>query len=157
MIFLKLGSVAGESLVKGFEKHIDVTSYSFGANLNPAPLTRAGLSGGAKPDATPIAITIQNGTYSPSLFRLALNGKESAATILVTRMLKDGQVAYLKFYLKGATVNSWSQSSGGDRPAESLMLGYRSIAVSERAFDVTGVPAAQWETATWDELSRKVG
>jgi len=155
MIFLKLTSVPGDSVVKGFEKQIVLESFQFGAALHPTAGAKAGAAIATKPDVTEVSVTLQNGMYSPALFRLALNGKATEATITIVKTNSDSLFDYLKYVLKGAIVTSWSQSSGGDRPSESLSLGYSLITMGERTLDAKGIPGT-WQSVSWDERTRKV-
>jgi type VI secretion system secreted protein Hcp len=156
MIFLQLTGATGDTTVTAFKGQIELASFQFGATLNPAPLSKAGAAGASKPDASEVTVSLQNGPYSPSLLRLTLSGKPGSATISLTRLVGDTPTTYLKYVLKSALVTGWSQSSGGDRPSESLTLGYTALQMAQRVFDVKGLPTSTYTTVSWSEATRKV-
>ena len=98
-------------------------------------------------------MTKETDKASPQLMLRAANGTALAsARLRVTKSSDAGQTTYLRYCLTGVQVTSFSQSSGGDRPSESVGLSYATIVQSYTQQDATG-GAGDVFSAGWDLLA----
>ncbi len=79
---------------------------------------------------------------SVDLFREALVGRAIPGDIELTQTGADKSFTYYKVELENVLVSSYSLSSGGDRPSESISLNFSKIIVSYIPIDDTGKPGA---------------
>ena len=120
-IFLELDGIQGESDVVGFENQIELGSFQFGVG-----------KGGNKAVASfsEITVTKQLDRSTPTLMlRTATGATIPSAKIRFTRGAEE-PIVFLRYCLTGVRVTSFSQSSGGDAPSESVSLSYATIVQS---------------------------
>ncbi len=132
--FLKIDGVNGESTRKGFEKQIEILSFSLGAS-NPVTMGSAGGGAGAgKASISSFNCLKASDAASPGLFQACCSGKHyPKATVTLQKAGGDSPVDYLKYEFENVYVESiqWSGSSGGDdRPTESLSLAFGKVTVT---------------------------
>ena len=125
-IFMKYGSVDGEATAKGYEKWVELTSFSWGVHRG----ITAGVGGGSKREASApsvheVSISKTLDAFSPLALKEAIGGKGVDVKIDITRTDNDGKhIAFQKYVLSAAMISNYSLSSGGDRPSESLTLNF---------------------------------
>jgi type VI secretion system secreted protein Hcp len=128
-IFLKYGSIIGETTQKTHEKWIEIQSMQFGVGRGIS----SGVGGGSKREATApsvseITLTKTMDIASNLLLKEALGGKAVEAKIELTQTDNSGKhVSYLKYILTNTLISGYSISSGGDRPSESISLNFTKI------------------------------
>jgi type VI secretion system secreted protein Hcp len=147
-LFLELPGIPGESQVKGFENQIELDSYQWGVS-NAIQVGTSGAKAG-KPAFSEIVVSKQTDKASPQLMLRTANGVVIAsARLRVTKSTDTGQTTYLRYCFTGVQVTSFTQSSGGDLPTESVGLSYASIVQSYTQQDATGgvgnVFSAGWD------------
>jgi type VI secretion system secreted protein Hcp len=147
-LFLELPGIPGESQVKGFENQIELDSYQWGVSNSVQMGTSGGKAG--KPSFSEIVVSKRTDKASPQLMLRTANGAAMAsARLRVTKPTEAGQTTYLRYCLTGVQVTSFSQSSGGDQPSESVALSYASIVQSYSQQDATGGAGTVF-SAGWD-------
>ena len=130
--YLKIDGVTGESTRKGFEKQMELMSFSLGVS-NPSTVgTGSGGSSGGKATLTDFSVMRLTDSASVSLFQQCASGKSypSAVVSLNKASGDDTPVTYLKYEFTEVFVNSiqWSGSSGGtDSPMESVSFTYAKL------------------------------
>lgn len=128
-IFLKYGSINGETTQVTHKQWIEISSFQFGVGRGIS----SGVGGGSKREATApsvseITLTKTFDISSPLLLKDALGGKAVEAKIEMTQTDNSGKhVAYQKYVLTDTLISGYSISSGGDRPSESLSLNFTKI------------------------------
>jgi type VI secretion system secreted protein Hcp len=132
--FLKIEGINGESTRKGFEKHIEILSFSMGAS-NPVTMGSAGGGAGAgKASLSSFNCLKASDAASPGLFQACCSGKHfPKAVVKLQKSGGDSAVDYLTYEFENVFVESvqWSGSSGGDdRPTESLSLAFGKVTVT---------------------------
>lgn len=155
MILLKFATaINGDSVVAGHEKWITISSLQFGVGR---AITTSG--GGAdretsNPSFSEVTLTKSTDIASADLFMQAVCGKslgKAEIHFLQTGGADKKQQVYLKIELSEAIVSSYSTSSGGDRPSESLSLNFTQISYQYDQFSgeaiVTGTPK-KWDLTT---------
>jgi type VI secretion system secreted protein Hcp len=138
--FMKLGDIKGEATDADHKDWIHIDSVQFGVG-------RAISSGGGSsdresslPSLSEITVSKQMDIASVDLFREALVGREIPGDIELTQTGSDKPFTYYKVKLTNVLVSSYSLSSGGDRPSESLSLNFSKIEVTYIPIDDKGAP-----------------
>ena len=128
-IFLKYGSIKGETTQLTHKEWIEVNSIQWGVGRGVA----SGVGGGSKREATApsvseITITKTMDISSPLLLKEALGGKAVDVKLELTQTDNSGKhVSYQKYVLSETLVSGYSVSSGGDRPSESISMNFTKI------------------------------
>lgn len=154
--FLKIEGVDGESTRAGFEKHIELLSFSWGAS-NSTTVGSMGPGGGAgKATVTSFNCLKATDTASPPLFQACCAGKHfPKAKVTLRKAGGDAPVDYLVYEFEKVYVDNiqWSGSTGGDdRPTESLGITFGKVTVTytpQSDAGATGAPVvASWNLQT---------
>jgi type VI secretion system secreted protein Hcp len=152
--FLDLEGVEGECTATGFEKKIEIYSFSWGAS-NPTTVSsgKDGLSAG-KVSISSFNVMKKTEKSSSALFAGCCNGRHFTKAIVTMRKAtgEAGQKAFLKYTFTDVMVESiqWSGSTGGDdTPTESVSLAFAKVEVEYSMQDDKGAmkPAGN---ASWD-------
>lgn len=128
-IFLKYGSIKGETTQLTHKDWIEVNSFQWGVGRGIS----SGVGGGSKreasaPSVSEITITKTMDISSPLLLKEALGGKAVDVKLELTQTDNSGKhVSYQKYVLSETLISGYSISSGGDRPSESLSLNFTKI------------------------------
>lgn len=128
-IFLKYGSIKGETTQVSHKEWIEIQSMQFGVGRGIS----SGVGGGSKREATApsvgeITLSKTMDISSNLLLKEALGGKAVDVKIELTQTDNSGKhVAFLKYILTNTLISSYSISSGGDRPSESLSLNFTKV------------------------------
>lgn len=129
---LKYDGIEGESTLKGFEKHIEIASWSWG--VSPATTGNgARLVGKACPSDVSLSKAVDKAT--PPLIAGAVGGSVSPTAILIGLRPGGGGGApqvYLKIQMKNVMVSSYqtSGSSGGGTAMDAFSVRFQSAKVS---------------------------
>jgi type VI secretion system secreted protein Hcp len=132
--YLKLDGVNGESTRKGFEKQIEIYSFSWGA-ANPVNIgTGTGGAGASKVSISSFNIMKKTDSASPSMFQNCCSGKHyPKALVTLNKAGGDNAVDFLKYEFTEVFVESiqWSGSAGGDEtPSESVSFAFSSVNIT---------------------------
>jgi type VI secretion system secreted protein Hcp len=148
-VFLELAGVPGESTVAGFEKQIELNSFQLGLS-NPVQMGTEQLKG--KPSFSEIVVTKRLDKSSPTLMlRTADMTSFPFARVRVTRSSATGESAVVRYCFTNVRVTSFSLSTGGDLPAESISLSYGTIVQSYTQQAAAGVKEEVF-TSGWDVI-----
>jgi type VI secretion system secreted protein Hcp len=134
--FIQIPNVDGESKRKGFEKQIEIDSFSLGAS-NPSTIGSGGGGGAGKASISSFNIMKKTDLASVLLFQKCCEG-EHFDKVTVTLNKAGGKVAvdFLKYEFEHVFVDSiqWSGSSGGDdTPTESVSLSFGKVVMTYTA------------------------
>lgn len=154
--FLDLGTIAGESTAKGFEKKIEIFSFSWGAS-NPVTVdsSKGGISSG-KVSISSFNVMKRTEASSPLLFEACCKGTHIPKMKVSLRKAGGdaGQEVYLTYDFDECMVESvqWSGSSGGDDvPTESVSFAFAKCTVEYKLQDKQGkVVAGGPKPVMWD-------
>jgi type VI secretion system secreted protein Hcp len=123
LVYLKFGDkVKGEVTAHGHEKWIELSSMQFSTSRGVGnPTGTAGTRERGTVSVSDVVVTKINDIASESVFRESLDGKAVDALIEFTKS-KDagGFECYIQLKLSECLVSSYSMSSGGEKPVESL-------------------------------------
>ena len=158
--FIKIEGVEGESTAKGFEKQIEIYSFSWGAS-NPTTVGSAkdGLSAG-KVSLSSFNIMKKTEKSSSKLFQACCGGDHFTSALVTMRKAggtEKGQQIFLTYVFTDVMVESiqWSGSSGGDdSPTESVSFAFGKVTIEYKNQGkdgklVAGTPVV-WDVRTVD-------
>ena len=87
---------------------------------------------------------------SPELMlRTATGSIIPSAKVRFTKSSDAGETTFLRYCFTGVRITGFSQSSGGDRPSESISLSYGTIVQSYTQQDATGGTVGVFSSG-WD-------
>jgi type VI secretion system secreted protein Hcp len=157
--FIKFEGIQGESTMKGEEGAIKITSFEF-SGTSVADTSTTGLASG-KRQLSEIVIQKSADAASISLFKSFLTGENVKGNVeidFVTTGHGGGGTAtpYLKYELTNVFITSYSLSSGGDRPTESLSLNFQKIAATYTGQVPGATVGAAPPSVSWDLAALKV-
>lgn len=131
--YMDLKDIPGEATALGFEKKIEIFSFSWGAS---APVTVSAGSGGISASKVSISsfnIMKKTDIASTKLFENCCLGKHiDTLTVSMRKQTGAGQEAFLIYDFTEVFVESiqWSGSSGGDdTPTESVSFAFGKVQV----------------------------
>jgi type VI secretion system secreted protein Hcp len=151
--FLKIDGVDGESTRKGFEKQMEIQSFSLGAS-NPSTIGAGGGGGGAgKVSISSFNIMKRSDSASPKLFNTCCQGDHyPTAVVTLNKSAGKAPIDFIKYEFEEVYVDNiqWSGASGGDdTPTESVSFSFAKITVTytpQKADGSKGSPAV----GSWD-------
>jgi type VI secretion system secreted protein Hcp len=152
-IYLKYEGVDGDITTKGFEKQIEVMSFSLGTNRNIKSAARRDTNRESdEPTISEVTVVkLWDATSSPKLFEESVAGKlNHKATFTFTTENEGAVEKYLEIELTDTAVSSFQMSDGGgDKPTESLALNFSKI--TYRPFIVGADKSSKaGSTVMWD-------
>lgn len=155
--YMEMEGIEGEATAKGFEKKIEIFSFSWGAS---APVTIGSGSTGisaSKVSLSSFNIMKKSDIASSKLFKACCLGDHIPKVTVSMRKQTGtgGQDVFLKYVFEEALVESvqWSGSSGGDdTPTESVSLAFAKVTVEYKPQNPdgtlgTGTPVV-WDVRT---------
>ncbi|MFO1159795.1 MAG: type VI secretion system tube protein Hcp [Reyranellaceae bacterium] len=154
-IYMKFGDVKGQVTTDGFKDWIELNSFQYGVNRSVT--SGAGGAGreGAHPHISEIVVTKVFDAASPKLYQDSVAGTfSSKVEIKLTTTTKNKVDTYLAVELTDCGVSSYSTSSGGDTPHESLSLNFTKIMYTPSPLDNKGTPV-KGAVVTYDLLKMK--
>ena len=149
-IHINIDTIPGESMIKGFEKQIQVQSFSWG--LNQTAVFGASTGGGAgKVDVHNLTINHFVDTATPKLMLACASGQHIPKAVLTCSKAGGGSVVnYFKLTLTDILVTSVAPAgTGNDTPMESFSLSCAKFEVVYTGQDNAGKPTAP-VTVGWD-------
>jgi type VI secretion system secreted protein Hcp len=158
-IYMKYGSVKGEVKVPGYVDWIDIKSFQWGVGRAISSAQAGSVSEREKSAASvsEIVLTKSLDNSSVKFLEEALQGQlDQDVKIHFTRTDKQqGHQAFLEYLLKKCGPSSYSISSGGEGPMESVALNFTNIEMKyyETKDDIQqGTPT----TTTYDLMQGKL-
>lgn len=131
--FLDLKDIPGESTALGFEKKIEIFSFSWGAS---SPVTIGSGTGGVSASKVSISsfnVMKKTDIASTALFKNCCLGKHiDTMKVSMRKQTGAGQEAFLIYSFSEVFVESiqWSGSSGGDdTPTESVSFAFGKVQI----------------------------
>ncbi len=153
--FIKIPGVDGESKRKGFEKQIEIHSFSLGA-ANPTTIGHGGGGGAGKVSISSFSFMKKSDITSPVLFQKCCEGEHfDKVTVTLNKAGGKAPVDFLKYEFEQVYVNSiqWSGSSGGDdTPHESVSLDFGKVSVTYTGQNPDGTKGAT-KVGQWDLMA----
>lgn len=126
---MQVEGIKGDVTAEGYSEWIELTSVQWGVGRAiSAPVGGASDREASAPSFSELTTTKMSDKTSPLLLAEAAVGRGKLVEIHFTRTDGGGKLfAYQKIKLYNVMFSGFSQSSGGDRPSESLSLNYTKI------------------------------
>lgn len=132
-IILDLPTIVGQSTVAGFEKKLEVLSYSYGVSIPIVDGVSNSERTSGRPNFQDFTISRYSDSATPQLMQATAGGTvlKGAAVLTISRNDANGTaLPLLIFTLTDVVVSSVSLGgSGGDLPVETITLNYTKIKV----------------------------
>jgi type VI secretion system secreted protein Hcp len=152
ILFKFATEIKGLSKVSAHEGWLNAESMSFGVGRSiPQPTGGSAKREPSPPSVSEVTFTRTADQASPELFAQACGG-ESLGTCTIHLLQVSGQDTkiFLTILLEEAMVSSYSASTSGDNPSESVSVNFTKISCQYDTFDgkkvVTGTPK-KWDLA----------
>jgi type VI secretion system secreted protein Hcp len=151
MILLKLGAINGLSDIADHEKWITIDSLQFGVGRAISIVGGGADRDTSNPSFSEITVSKSMDISSPDIFAEAIAGKaadKAELHFIQTAGTQEKPQVFLKLTLISPLVSSYSMSSGGERPSESLSINFTKIEYQYDSFSgdkvTTGTPK-KWD------------
>lgn len=156
-MFLRLGTLKGESLDKAHKDEIDILAWSWGSS-NSSTTHMGGGGGEGKASVQDLAVTKFVDRSSPEILLHAMNGKHIPDALLTVRKAGTPPLEYIKLELKDIIVTSVSTggTGGEDRLTENVSLNFASFKLTYVPQSSTGVPLTP-VTMSWNIVENVQG
>lgn len=150
--FLKISTIDGESTKKGFEKQIELESFSWA--VHQTATTHSGTSGGSagKAVVNDISFSKKVDKTSPTLLQNVLIGTHYKEIILTLRKVTGGkQLPFLIFTMNDCILSSYSTggSHHSEELSENMSINFARIKMEYQVQKADGTPDGK-TTASWD-------
>ena len=128
-IYMKMGKISGDVSSQGFKDYIECYSFQFGSGRGISMSVGSGKEREAtKPSLSEVTLSKSMDKASPYLFLESCVGKAiDKVEIKFVKTSADSLENYLTYTLDKVLVSSYSASSGGDEPSESISLAYTKL------------------------------
>jgi type VI secretion system secreted protein Hcp len=149
--FIKIGSLKGESVVKGFEDQIQVLAWSWG--MTQSGTTHTGQGGGAgKVNVNDLNFTHYLDASSPPLHKACVTGQHIDSAKLTMRKAGGSPLDYVTIELTEVIVSSVQTggSGGDDLLTENVSLNFAKFKVSYQPQDEKGAKKGGAIETTYD-------
>lgn len=149
-MFLKLATVAGESVDSVHAGEIDLLSWSFNAHQTGVSNTGGG-AGAGRVSLGDITLTKKVDRSSPTLFALCCSGTHLDSATISVRKAGGEALEYLHVKLEHVLITSVQEagSDGQDQLVEQVSLGFKRVGLiyTPQRDDGSGAPTV---SAGWD-------
>lgn len=157
--FLKISTIDGESTKKGFEKQIELESFSWA--VHQTTTMHSGTTGGSagKAIVNDISFSKKVDKTSPILLQNCLMGTHYKEIILSLRKVTGGvQMPFLIFTMNDCILSSYSTggSHHSEELSESMSINFARIkmeyVVQDAKGQATGKTTASWDITTGTKI-----
>ena len=154
-IYMKFGSVNGNVTTEGFKNWIELNSFQFGVSRGVSSGAGGATRESSAPSISEIVVTKLFDVSSAKLYQDSVAGSfDTKVEIKMTTTTKTKVETYLTYELTDCGVSSYSQSTGGDNPVESLSLNFVKIMVTPTPLDQSG-QIKKGDVVSYDLLAMK--
>lgn len=154
-IYMKFGSISGSVTTEGFKNWIELHSFQFGVGRGVSSGAGGAQRESSAPSISEIVITKTFDTSSAKLYQDSVAGNfDTKVEIKMTTTTKNKVETFLTYELKDCGISSYSLSSGGDNPVESLSLNFTNIMVTPTPLDISG-QIKKGDVVSYDLLGMK--
>ena len=151
-MFIKIGSLKGESRDKTHKEEIDVLAWSWGMSNSGSAHVGDG-AGSGKVSVQDLSITKYIDKTTPDLMLAACNGKHFDKAVLVVRKAGETPLEYLTITMEEVLITNVSTggSGGEDRLTENVTINFAKVNVDYKEQSATGgvgaTPSMGWNIA----------
>ncbi|QQS39646.1 MAG: type VI secretion system tube protein Hcp [Acidobacteriota bacterium] len=126
--YLQIDGVEGECVAPGFEKQMQISSWSFGATNSGSSTLGTGLGSG-RASIQDFHFVVENGKASPALFRHTCKGTHIPKAVLTCRKTGgDGNpYTYYKVTFEELALSSFQTGASSTLPMEQTSFNFTKI------------------------------
>jgi type VI secretion system secreted protein Hcp len=144
--------VKGDVTTADYKGWIELNSFQFGVSRAVSSGAGGATRESSAPSISEIVVSKYLDASSPKLYQDSLAGAfDTKVTIKMTSTTKNKVETFLTYELTDCGVSSYSQSSGGDAPVESLSLNFTKIMMTPTPLDKSG-QVKKGDVVTYDLL-----
>jgi type VI secretion system secreted protein Hcp len=154
-VYLKVPWIDGEVTTEGFRDWIELNSFQYGVSRNVSSGAGGNTRESSAPNIGEIVVTKHFDKSSAKLYQDSVAGTfDTKVVIKMTTTTKNKTETFLTFELSDCGVSSYSLSSGGELPMESLSLNFLKIMVTPTPLDKSG-QIKKGDVVSYDLLAMK--
>jgi type VI secretion system secreted protein Hcp len=140
-IYMKVDGIDGQVTTAGHEKWIELHSAGYSATREVHTGAGGANREGSHPTINDVTISKPFDVASTHLYREMVAGAfDKKIKIAFTATTKGKTETYLELELEHCGISSYSISSGGDQPMESMALNFTKIVYTPSPLDDKGTP-----------------
>jgi type VI secretion system secreted protein Hcp len=138
-IYMDFDGVKGDVTTADYKGWIELNSFQFGVSRAVSSGAGGATRESSAPSISEIVVSKYLDASSPKLYQDSLAGAfDTKVQIKMTSTTKNKVETFLTYELTDCGVSSYSQSSGGDAPVESLSLNFAKIQMTPTPLDNKG-------------------
>ena len=154
-IYMKFGSIDGDVTTEGYKNWIELGSFQFGVSRAVSSGAGGNTRESSAPNISEIVVSKQFDKSSAKLYQDSVAGTfDTKVEIKMNTTTKNKTETFLTYELSNCGVSSYSLSSGGDAPMESLSLNFIKIMVTPTPLDKSG-QIKKGDVVSYDLLAMK--
>ena len=135
-IYVNYDGIQGEATQQDHKKWIDVLSLSWGVGRGISTVAGSGNNREAsEPSVSEVSIVKAFDAASPKLFTESCTGNVGKTVKIDLVSTGNPGVTYCTYTLTNALISSYSVSSGGDRPTESISISFTKLEFKFTPYD----------------------
>lgn len=156
-IYMKFGGIEGDVTTQGYEKWIELNSFQYGVGRSVSSGGGGRTRESSAPNVSEIVVTKHFDKSSAKLYQDSVAGTfDTKVEIKMNTTTKNKTETFLTFELSDCGVSSYSLSSGGENPMESLSLNFLKVMVTPTPLDKSG-QIKKGDVVSYDLLQMKAG
>ena len=154
-IYMKFGKIEGDVTTAKYEKWIELNSFQYGVGRAVSSGSGGNTRESSAPNVSEIVVTKHFDKASAKLYQDSVAGTfDTKVVIKMNTTTKNKTETFLTFELSDCGVSSYSLSSGGDNPMESLSLNFLKVMVTPTPLDKSG-QIKKGDVVSYDLLAMK--
>ncbi len=154
-IYMKFGSIPGDVTTDGYKDWIELNSFQYGVGRSVSSGAGGNSRESSAPNVSEIVVTKHFDKASAKLYQDSVAGTfDTKVEIKMNTTTKNKTETFLSFELVDCGVSSYSLSSGGDNPMESLSLNFLKVMVTPTPLDKSG-QIKKGDVVSYDLLAMK--
>ena len=154
---MKFGSIPGDVTTDGYKDWIELNSFQYGVGRSVSSGAGGNTRERSAPNISEIVVTKHFDKASAKLYQDSVAGTfDTKVEIKMNTTTKSKTETFLAFELVDCGVSSYSLSSGGDNPMESLSLNFLKVIVTPTPLDKSG-QIKKGDVVSYDLLAMKAG
>jgi len=154
-IYMDFDGIKGDVTTADYKGWIELNSFQFVVSRGVSSGAGGATRESSSPSISEIVVSKYLDSASPKLYQDSLAGAfDTKVTIKMTSTTKNKVETFLTYELTDCGVSSYSQSSGGDAPVESLSLNFVKIMMTPTPLDKSG-QIKKGDVVTYDLLAMK--
>lgn len=152
---MKFGSIPGDVTTDGYKDWIELNSFQYGVGRSVSSGAGGNTRESSAPNISEIVVTKHFDKASAKLYQDSVAGTfDTKVEIKMNTTTKNKTETFLAFELTDCGVSSYSLSSGGENPMESLSLNFLKVMVTPTPLDKSG-QIKKGDVVSYDLLKMK--